>query len=296
MSSELKIRTPEGIDFSLPLAGPAVRCLACLVDTVCVFMLIFAVSLVIRLTAFISVIFPMRCWSPRFSYCKSATRSRANGFFRGQTVGKRLFKLRVVDESGLRLEFTQVVIRNLMRFVDAMPAFYAVGGIACFFSRRRQRLGDLAANTVVVRHLPMAEPDLDQLALGKFNSMREYGRLAARLRQRVSPREAGIALEALVRRDAFDPEARVALFAGIAGRFKIARDIPARSRRDPHRRAIPAQRRGYSFPHAHVTARGLRRVKSGAADRWKRVTQGERMVKQRNGTALFTPNETQPHH
>ena len=49
-------------------------------------------------------------------------------FLRGQTFGKRLFKLRVVDEQGLRLEFTQVLIRNLLRFVDALP--HAAGSSA----------------------------------------------------------------------------------------------------------------------------------------------------------------------
>ena len=226
MNSELKIRTPEGIDFSLPLAGPAVRCMACLADTLCIFMLIFVVSLILQFAALISADVSRALMVVAAFVLQVGYGIVCEWFFRGQTLGKRWFKLRVVDERGLRLEFTQVVIRNLMRFVDALPGFYAVGGAACFFSKRCQRLGDLAANTVVVRLLPTLEPDLDQLALGKFNSMREYGRLAARLRQRVSPREAGIALEALVRRDSFDPAARVALFAGIAERFKALVAFP----------------------------------------------------------------------
>ena len=54
-----------------------------------------------------------------------------------------------------------------------------MGGITCF-SASAASGSDLAANTVVVRQLPVKEPDLDQLALAKFNSLREYGHLAAR--------------------------------------------------------------------------------------------------------------------
>lgn len=226
MSSELKIRTPEGIDFSLPLAGPVMRGMACLLDLTLVSVLVKAVLAVISILAILSVdisnalafvaVFAMQIGYGIF----------CEWFWRGQTVGKRMLKLRVVDEQGLRLEFTQVVIRNLMRFVDMLPAIYAVGGITCFLSKRCQRLGDMAANTVVVRHRPQLEPDLDQLALGKFNSMRDCAHLAARLRQRVSPREAGIALEALLRRDSFDPAARVALFGEIAARFKSIVTFP----------------------------------------------------------------------
>src|SRR5262249_10287845 len=140
--------------------------------------------------------------------------------WRGQTLGKRLLRLRVVDAQGLRLQFSQVAIRNLLRFVDSLPFFYLLGGMACLFSRRAQRLGDFAANTIVVRTPQVAEPDLDQLLAGKYNSLRDYPHLEARLRQRVSPADAGIALQALLRRELLEPAARVELFSEIAQHFK----------------------------------------------------------------------------
>jgi uncharacterized RDD family membrane protein YckC len=220
MMAELKIRTPEGIEFSLQLAGPVSRCMAYIIDLTCVVALVGIIRTLVMLVALISedVSFAMLVLIQFIS--QIAYGIACEWFMRGQTLGKRLFKLRVVDEQGLRLEFPQIVIRNLMRFVDAVPFFYAVGGMACFLSKRCQRLGDLAANTVVVHNRPVAEPDLDQLALGKFNSLRAHGHLAARLRQRVSPREAGLALDALLRRDAFDPDARVGLFQELAVHFK----------------------------------------------------------------------------
>jgi hypothetical protein len=131
-----------------------------------------------------------------------------------------LLHLRVLDEQGMRLEFSQIAIRNLLRCIDMLPLFYAVGGIACALSRKAQRLGDLAASTIVVRNPPLSEPDLDQLAPDKWNSLREYPHLAARLRQRISPRVAGITLDAILRRAEFEAGERVILFHDLAGHFK----------------------------------------------------------------------------
>jgi RDD family len=140
--------------------------------------------------------------------------------WRGQTVGKRLLRLRVVDAGGLRLEPSQVIVRNLMRFIDALPALYLIGGIACLVNRHRQRLGDLAAGTVVTRAPRLSRPDLDRILGGKFNSLAETRHLAARLRQKVSPELGAIALEALLRRGEIEPQARLALFGEMADHFR----------------------------------------------------------------------------
>ena len=132
-----------------------------------------------------------------------------------------------MDAEGLRLQFHQVVTRNLLRFVDMLPLFYFVGGITALLNRSCQRLGDIAANTIVIRHPRLFEPDLDQLLAGKYNSLREYPHLEARLRQRVSAAEAGLALQALLRRDQLEPQARVELFSDIADHFRCKAEFPA---------------------------------------------------------------------
>jgi uncharacterized RDD family membrane protein YckC len=69
----------------------------------------------------------------------------------GQTVGKRVMKIRVVREDGAALGAGPAAIRNLVRFVDALPVLYIVGAISFFATGpRRARLGDLAAKTKVV--------------------------------------------------------------------------------------------------------------------------------------------------
>src|ERR1044072_3824998 len=74
------------------------------------------------------------------------------GFWHGQTPGKRLLKLRVIREDGRPITFWEAAARNLLRLADMMPApFYSLGLISVFISPRDQRIGDLFAGTVVVR-------------------------------------------------------------------------------------------------------------------------------------------------
>jgi uncharacterized RDD family membrane protein YckC len=139
----------------------------------------------------------------------------------GQTVGKRVLHLRVMDERGLPLRFSQVVVRNLLRAVDSLPIAYLLGGLAALFSRKAQRLGDVAAATIVVHEPPVAGTDLAGLVLAKYNSLRGQQHLAARLRANTSP-----ALQALLRREQFEPAARLALFAELAAHFRTLVVLP----------------------------------------------------------------------
>lgn len=69
----------------------------------------------------------------------------------GQTVGKRVMKLRVVGLDGARVAAGPAFVRNLVRVVDWLPSLYLIGAIAVLASGdRRQRLGDMAAKTKVV--------------------------------------------------------------------------------------------------------------------------------------------------
>jgi uncharacterized RDD family membrane protein YckC len=70
-------------------------------------------------------------------------------FMNGQSPGKRAFGLRVVKEGGGPITFVDIAIRNLLRIVDGL-AIYAIAGITMFCTRKVQRLGDLAAGTVVI--------------------------------------------------------------------------------------------------------------------------------------------------
>lgn len=226
-TSTLQIRTAEGVVFSQQLAGPVTRFLAWIVDACCISVLMIVVS-------WISMLLGLLSWNIAAAFNAIAYFVISIGYgilcewsWRGQTIGKKLLRLRVVDVAGMRLQFNQIVTRNLLRFVDSLPVFYFVGGIVCWLNPKCQRLGDLAANTVVIRNPRVSEPDIDQLLTGKFNSLRPYPHLAARLRQNVSAAEAAVAVQALVRRDEFDPVDRVELFAELAAHFQAKVAFPA---------------------------------------------------------------------
>jgi hypothetical protein len=137
-------------------------------------------------------------------------------FWRGRTPGKRVMRLRVVDLEGLRLSFSQVAIRNLTRVVDLLPGLYGVGAAAMLMSSRAQRLGDIAANTLVIHQPKVTDPDVSRVLAGRFNSLRRHPHLEARLRQQVPPAEAALALRALMRRDQLEDRERVKVFGEIA--------------------------------------------------------------------------------
>ena len=80
----------------------------------------------------------------------------------GQTLGKRLFGLRVINEDGSPARFIAVFVRNLVRVADFLPGLYGFGLVSIVLSSRSQRLGDLAAGTYVVR---ARHPRVDWLAL-----------------------------------------------------------------------------------------------------------------------------------
>ena len=225
-TGSLIIKTPEGIVFSQMLAGPCARFLAWSVDLLVIIVLGIALGTAAGLLRVLGSDVATAAARLGYFVISIGYGILLEWLWRGQTIGKRLFRLRVVDVECLRLQLDQIVTRNLLRVVDMLPGLYMVGGIACWLSRRGQRLGDLAANTIVIRTPLLVEPDLDQLISGKFNSLRQYPHIAARLRQRVSPAEAATALQALLRRDQFDLTARVDLFEQLAQHFRAKADFP----------------------------------------------------------------------
>src|SRR5580704_8516014 len=148
----LIIRTPEGIVFSQQLAGPVTRCFACLLDQLCIMAALTVLNTALGLLSVVSVNLALAIEVIGYFVISIGYGIFLEWVWRGQTVGKRLFRLRVMDVEGMRLQFNQIVVRNLLRFVDSLPGFYLIGGITCWLNSKCQRLGDIAANTVVIRN------------------------------------------------------------------------------------------------------------------------------------------------
>lgn len=69
----------------------------------------------------------------------------------GQTPGKRFAGIRVVSRSGGPIDFRAAAVRNLLAVADFVPVGHLLGAVLILLTKDRQRLGDLAAGTVVVR-------------------------------------------------------------------------------------------------------------------------------------------------
>jgi uncharacterized RDD family membrane protein YckC len=69
----------------------------------------------------------------------------------GQTFGKKMVNIKVVMEKGGRqLQYADALVRNILRIIDFLPVFYILGFILIAVSENKQRLGDMAARTIVV--------------------------------------------------------------------------------------------------------------------------------------------------
>lgn len=221
-----RVRTPEGVAFSFRLASPALRAVATWIDMGVVFATWTVVSIAIQFLRVLSSDVAGMFTFIGFFVLSQGYRMTTEWLWRGQTIGKRVLRLRVVDATGLRLTFAQVALRNLLRFVDVLPGAYLVGGIAALLSQKGQRLGDLAAGTLVIWEPKETLPDAASVRTEKYNSLREHPPLVARLRQTVTPSEARAAWQVLARREKMDSAARLKLFADLAAYFRGLTPFP----------------------------------------------------------------------
>lgn len=129
----------------------------------------------------------------------------------GRTPGKRAAGLRVLRETGAPVTFVTSAIRNVLRLVDILPGVYGIAMIAIFVTRHNQRLGDLAAGTIVVRE-PRATGGSDPAVAGE----RAYGWDTSS----ITAEELGLVRSFLHRRETLNPGARAALADELAGRLR----------------------------------------------------------------------------
>jgi uncharacterized RDD family membrane protein YckC len=146
----LRISTPEGVSLELPLAGLGSRFVAVLVDfllqglafSAVIVTLVVAGAGAYSIWAIVAVSF----FALLFVYPVAFELGAG-----GRTPGKRWSNLRVVCDDGSPVTFRASALRNVLRLVDILPAAYLVGTVAIFATRNNQRLGDVAAGTLVVR-------------------------------------------------------------------------------------------------------------------------------------------------
>jgi uncharacterized RDD family membrane protein YckC len=142
------IATPEGVEVELTLAGIGSRFIAGAVDFTIQLVVIISMALITRPAGDAgAAIFSSAAFAMIFFY---DVLFEVLG--RGRTPGKRWNGLRVVREGGRPITLARSALRNILRLIDIMPGFYAVGMTTIFITSRNQRIGDLAAGSYVVRY------------------------------------------------------------------------------------------------------------------------------------------------
>lgn len=146
----MMIETPEGLTMTVHLAGVGSRFVAALIDWT-IQIVLTAAALVVFVEFGVgggaaTGLFAIATFLVFFVYDVAFEVLAA-----GRTPGKRWTSLRVVRSSGQPVGFIASAIRNLLRIVDILPGVYLVGITSVLVTRRNQRLGDLAADTVVAR-------------------------------------------------------------------------------------------------------------------------------------------------
>jgi len=132
----------------------------------------------------------------------------------GQTIGKRVFGLRVIGDDGAPPGFLPIFVRNLVRVVDFLPSFYGVGLLAIVLSPRSQRLGDIAAGTYVVR---APRPQLDYFSLRTVTPLGAGTEVATR---RLSGEAQRLVREFVAREHALRPDDRARVAKQLASRLR----------------------------------------------------------------------------
>lgn len=145
----LRIATPEGVTVDLVLAGLGSRFAAMLVDLTLKFLLIGAAWLLLALLLHTDLGFALGSIASFLIYFGYDVAFEVLGG--GRTPGKRLAGLRVLRDDGRPVDLLSSCIRNVIRLIDGLPLLYLPAMVSILITTNNQRIGDLAARTVVVR-------------------------------------------------------------------------------------------------------------------------------------------------
>lgn len=138
------IPTAQNIELEYPQAGLGERILAFLIDGVLLGLYLWILALLGIYGRTYEVIFMLSI--PPMLYTLVT-----ESIFNGQTLGKRLMKIKVISLDGASPTFSQYLIRWMLRLIDIFLLYGVVGIVAIALNKKGQRLGDMAAGTTVIR-------------------------------------------------------------------------------------------------------------------------------------------------
>lgn len=210
LEDRIRVDTPEGVSVELTLAGVGSRFLAALVDGLLLGVLLVGTMVAVALFGLVGAD-PLLL----LGVLSALTTALVVGYYvafetlwGGQTPGKRAAGIRVLEDSGAPIDVWASVVRNLARIVDFLPVAYAAGLVTMLVTAHNQRLGDLAARTIVVR---VPKPDEVRPIALPVPSGAPWDVSG------VGAAEVGLIRRYLERREALAPERRAQLAERIAG-------------------------------------------------------------------------------
>lgn len=229
----ITIPTPEGVALELTLAGLGSRAIAGGIDLVLKLLLVglILLGLVGALGATAALVILPAAGLTILLY--DVLLETLNG---GRTLGKRFCGLRVVRSSGRPVDLAASMIRNVLRLVDGIALSYAPTIVSIAVTARNQRLGDLAADTIVIRERRAIDAERAPFAASAATAPAVPGAAAAGARWDVSaiPAEDVATVRAfLERRNGLAREPRARLAAQLDGALRPR--VAGADERDPER-------------------------------------------------------------
>lgn len=161
IDTRTSLDTPEGVQLTFHLAGPALRMVAYLVDVIIRFVIVLFFGLTITISGLYLGLgrLGLSFWLILAFLGDWFYGAMFEWLWSGRTPGKRMFNLRVLKDGGYPIGLYEAVIRNFLRTADApAAAFFGLGVITMMSTRRLQRMGDLFAGTMVVVEQPSRVP------------------------------------------------------------------------------------------------------------------------------------------
>jgi uncharacterized RDD family membrane protein YckC len=148
LDTRYRVEIPGGIHLEAQVVGPVARCYAFLIDLVIRGIVLAVLSMASVFLGFSGIgggfflifMFVIEWWYPVLFEVLA----------QGQTPGKKMLGITVVNDDLSPVTLGSSMVRNLLRTVDFLPFFYLGGLVAMLCNRRFQRLGDMAAGTLVI--------------------------------------------------------------------------------------------------------------------------------------------------
>ncbi|OWK42239.1 RDD family protein [Fimbriiglobus ruber] len=225
-ADEMRIETPEQIGVDLELSGLGSRFVAQIIDWFWKILFTLLLALVcgvaasllgkvdlpddpsvLLISVAVSLIYIL--WLGAGIYCET--------MWNGQTPGKRFAGIRVIRQGGGPIDARSACVRNFLAVADFLPGFYLLGALLILLTSNRQRLGDLAAGTIVVRERSAgAAPDEDEHLMAHAS---DAFRFSPTHLKALAPGDRAIIRSFLQRYEGMDPDGRNRLVFRMADGF-----------------------------------------------------------------------------